>query len=108
MTDEVVVLCTAGSGDEAARIAKALVDEHLAACVNVVSGVRSFFFWEGSVRDEQEVLLVCKSMQERVPMIVERVKALHSYSVPEIIALPIAAGSADYLQWVRDSVRDRS
>lgn len=105
MAEEVVVLCTAGSGDEAARIAKALVDEHLAACVNVVTGVRSFFFWEGGVRDEQEVLLICKSLRERVPKIVERVKSLHSYSVPEIIAIPVAAGSAEYLQWVRDSVK---
>lgn len=105
MADEVIVLCTAGSGDEAARIAQALVDGRLAACVNVMQGVRSFFFWEGAVRDEQEVLLICKSLREHVPALVDRIRSLHSYSVPEIIALPIVAGSAEYLQWVRDSVR---
>jgi periplasmic divalent cation tolerance protein len=103
MHDPIVVLITAGSGEEAAKIAKALVDEHLAACVNILPGVRSFYFWDGSTRDAAETLMVCKSRLPMMERIIERVKALHSYSVPEIIALPVVAGLPGYLEWVRES-----
>lgn len=105
MTDALMIFITASSDDEAALIAKTLVDEHLAACVNVISGVRSFFFWEGRTQDAREVLLVCKSSRERMAQVIDRVKSLHSYTVPEIIALPVADGSPDYLVWVRETVR---
>jgi periplasmic divalent cation tolerance protein len=105
MADEIVVLITASSETEAATIAGALVDEHLVACVNMVPGVRSFFFWEGKTRDEREVLLVCKSRKTRLSDIVARVKSLHSYTVPEVIALPIVAGSQEYLRWVQETVK---
>ncbi len=105
MNEGIVVLITAGSEAEAARIARALVEEHLAACVNVVPGIRSFFFWEAKVQAVEEHLLVCKSRRELLQQIIDRVKNLHSYSVPEIIALPIAAGSSDYLDWVYQSTR---
>ncbi len=105
MSDPIVVLMTAGSNEEAARIAKALVDEHLAACVNILPGVRSFFFWEGATQDAAETLLVCKSTRRSMDRIINRVKELHSYSVPEIIALPVIAGLPSYLEWVRDSTR---
>lgn len=107
MADEVMVFITAGSDEEAIRIAKALVDERLVACANLVPGIRSFFFWGGKTQDEREVLLICKSRQGRVPDIIARVKALHSYTVPEIIALPVAAGSPDYLSWVQETVKER-
>jgi periplasmic divalent cation tolerance protein len=97
------VLITAGSDQEAARIAQTLLDEHLAACVNVVPGIRSFFFWEAKTQTALESLLICKSRAPLLQSIIERVKALHSYSVPEIIALPIVGGSSDYLAWVRES-----
>jgi periplasmic divalent cation tolerance protein len=100
MGDEVVVLITAGSADEAAKIGRALVEEHLAACANIVGGVRSLFFWDGRTQDEQETLIICKSRAVLMDRIVGRVKQLHSYTVPEIIALPIVAGSQEYLDWV--------
>ncbi len=104
MTDEVIVLVTAGSDEEAATIARALVGERLAACVNIIPHVHSFFFWEGRTQEARETLLICKSRQSFLDMIVSRVKALHSYTVPEIIALPIIGGARDYLDWVKDAV----
>lgn len=105
MGDEIIVLITASSGEEASRIATALVDEHVAACVNIVPEVRSLFFWEGKTQDAKESLLICKSRQPLMDKLVQRVKALHSYAVPEVIALPIIAGSRDYLDWLRESMK---
>jgi periplasmic divalent cation tolerance protein len=106
MTDGIIVLITAGSEEEAAVLAKALVNEHLAACVNIVPAVSSFFFWEGKTQDARESLLLCKSRLPLMRQLIDRVKSLHSYSVPEIIALPIVAGSSEYLDWVKESTRD--
>lgn len=106
MAGEIIVLITASSEDEAAKIGSALVDEHLAACVNIVPGVRSLFFWEGKTQDGRELLLICKSRQPLLERIIARVKSLHSYTVPEVIALPVAGGSEDYLRWLRDSTRE--
>lgn len=103
MGDEIIVLITAPSQDEATRIGTTLVDEHLAACVNMVPEVRSLFFWEGRTRDERETLLIVKSRQPLLGRLVSRVKTLHSYSVPEVIALPIIGGSQEYLDWLRDA-----
>ncbi|MEK6743251.1 MAG: divalent-cation tolerance protein CutA [Nitrospirota bacterium] len=105
MAEEIVILITASSPEEGAKIAQALVAEHLVACVNCIPGVRSFFLWEGKAQDAAEVLLVCKSRMVLMEKVMERVKSLHSYTVPEIIALPIAAGSSDYLAWVNDSTK---
>lgn len=105
MAEEIVILITAGSPEEAAMIAKTLVDEHLAACVNILPGVRSFFFWEGKTQDAAEALLLCKTTMPRMEAVVARVTSLHSYTVPEIIALPVAAGLPSYLEWIRTSVR---
>jgi len=103
--DEIIVLITTSTEDEAAKIGTALVDCHLAACVNIVLGVRSLFFWEGKARDERETLLICKSRLLHMENLVARVKSLHSYNVPEVIALPIVAGSREYLDWVKDATR---
>ena len=103
MGNEVVVLITASSADEAAKIGRALVEEHLVACANIAGGVRSLFFWEGKTRDAQETILICKSRSVLLDRIIDRVKQLHSYTVPEIIALPIIAGSKDYLDWVNET-----
>jgi len=105
MTDEVIVLITASSDDEAVKIATALVNERLAACVNIVPEVRSLFFWEGRTQDVREVFLICKGRLQNVEKLIIRVKELHSYAVPEIIALPIIAGSRDYLDWIRETVK---
>ena len=104
MTDLVVILVTTASAEEAERIGKALVEERLAACANLVPGIRSFFFWEGRLNDEGEALLILKSKATLLPKIEARVKELHSYQVPEVIALPILSGSAQYLKWVEEEL----
>lgn len=102
--DTVVVLVTVPSADEGLRLAKTLVEEHLAACVNVVPGVRSVFFWEGRLQEEAEALLVMKTERARYEALQRRILDLHSYSVPEILALPVESGSPAYVAWVRESV----
>jgi periplasmic divalent cation tolerance protein len=97
-----VVLMTAPDAACAERIARALVGERLAACVNLVPGMRSIYRWEGAVQEEAEVLLVAKTRADRVVELEARVRALHPYDVPEVIALPVDAGSAAYLRWVRE------
>ena len=99
-----VVLSTVASAEEGAAIARALVEERLAACVNLVRGVRSFFFWDGRLQEEDEVLLLVKTRRERYQELERRLRALHSYTVPEILALAVEAGSPAYTAWVRESV----
>ena len=103
MAEEIIILITAGSSAEATTIARALVDEHLAACVNIVPGVRSLFFWEGVTQEADEVLMICKSRMPLMDSVIDLVRSLHSYTVPEIIALPVAAGLPSYLAWVKES-----
>lgn len=95
-----VALSTAPDGETAARIARALVEERLAACVNLVPAVRSIYRWQGRVEDDAEVLLVIKTRAERVDALGERLRALHPYELPELVALPVTAGLAPYLDWV--------
>src|SRR3990170_8653401 len=97
--DFIVVLITAGSVEEGERIAGSLVDNHLVACVNVVPSVKSIFFWEGKTDQQSEVLLIAKSRKALLNQIIEHVKKIHSYSVPEVIAIPVIGGSEDYLKW---------
>jgi periplasmic divalent cation tolerance protein len=85
------------------KIARALVEERLAACVNVIPGLTSIYRWEGRICRDAEGLLLIKTRQARLPALTRRVKALHPYTVPEVIALPLAGGSATYLSWVRES-----
>jgi periplasmic divalent cation tolerance protein len=95
-----VVLVTAPSAERAAEIARALVEERLAACGNVVPGLRSIYRWEGKIEDEPEALLVLKTTRGRFDALRARVLALHPYQVPEVLALPVEAGSAPYLAWI--------
>ena len=95
-----VVLITASSRKEGEKIASALVKEKIAACVSIVSPVTSVFSWKGRLCKEREALLVIKTRRALFPRLATRVKALHSYEVPEIIALPIEAGWPEYLKWV--------
>ena len=104
MTDCVVVLVTAPDADTAARIARTLVEEKLAACGNVLPGVRSIYRWQGKVEEAQETLLVLKTARARFKEIVDRVRALHPYEVPEVVAVPIEAGFDGYLDWVVGSL----
>lgn len=100
-----IAFVTAATTDEAARIARALVEERLAACVNIVSPIVSVYRWEGQVQQDSEVLLIIKTTDARLPDLIRRVKALHSYQVPEVIAVPVADGSPDYLAWLVDAVQ---
>lgn len=102
VTEFAIVLCTAPPGGSE-KIAKALVEERLAACVNV-SQVRSYFSWEGKSCDEAEELMIVKTEMKLVERIKARIKALHSYELPEIIIIPIAGGDERYLQWIGQSV----
>jgi periplasmic divalent cation tolerance protein len=103
--DACLVYMTASSGEEAARIAAALVDERLAACVNVIDGMTSWYRWEGQVRNEREVVVLAKTRMAQVEALTERVKALHSYTVPCVVALPIAGGNAAFLDWILEEIK---
>ena len=107
MSEPIVVLVTCGSEEEALRIANALVEEHLAACVNLVSPIRSIYRWEGKIWDEKEWLLIIKTQKKRFQELEKKVKSLHSYSVPEIISLPIVKGSSSYLKWISENTESR-
>jgi periplasmic divalent cation tolerance protein len=96
-----VVLLTAPDAASAERIARALVEERLAACVNVVPGLRSVYRWEGKVEDASEVLLVAKTLAERAGALAARVAELHPYELPEVLELAAVGGSEPYLAWVR-------
>lgn len=102
----IVVLVTAKNVREANKIAAQLVQDKLVACANIVEGVRSIFWWQGKVDKAREVLLILKSEKSRFSKIVTAVKKLHSYEVPEIIALPIIDGNSDYLSWINRSCSD--
>lgn len=93
--------------EEAERVAAVLVDEHLAACVNLVPGVRSLFFWQGAREEAAEVLAIGKTTLQTFAKLAVRVKSLHSYAVPEIVALPVIQGNEAYLTWVVDTVSNR-
>ena len=102
MAEPIIVIVTCGSQEESARIARALVEEHLAACANIVSPVRSIYRWEGKLWDETEWLMIIKTQRGRFAELEKRVKSLHSYSVPEIVAVSILEGSAAYLKWLEE------
>jgi periplasmic divalent cation tolerance protein len=105
MPDPIVVLVTCGSEDEALKIANTLVEDHLAACVNVVAPIRSVYRWEGNICDEKEWLMIIKTQKHRFEELEKKVKSLHSYSVPEIISLSITEGSSAYLNWIRENTK---
>ncbi|MCK6507290.1 divalent-cation tolerance protein CutA [Myxococcota bacterium] len=104
MSDIAVVLVTCPDVDTAARLACSLVEERLAACGNVLPGLRSIYAWKGAVHDDAEVLLVLKTRRDRASELCDRVAALHPYEVPEAIALPVVSGLPAYLGWVGDQV----
>jgi periplasmic divalent cation tolerance protein len=103
--DRIIVLITAGSKEEARKIARLLVKEKKAACVNILPGVDSLFRWKGKIDSAHESLLLVKTRAPLFPQIANLVKEIHSYEVPEIIALPITAGSEDYLRWLDSALR---
>ncbi len=104
MQEAIVVYVTVGSAAEGELLARALVEERLAACVNRIGQIHSTYRWQGEIEQSQEELLIIKTVKEMFPALEKRIRALHSYAVPEIIALPIAQGSEEYLSWLRDQV----
>jgi periplasmic divalent cation tolerance protein len=104
MTDKIVVFSTCASPEEAERIARRLVDARLAACVNIVPGIRSIYRWQGNVEDAAEQLLVIKSSRAAFPALCAEIEKLHPYEVPEILALPVVDGSEKYLSWLAAEV----
>ena len=107
MTEEnqyLVVLCTCPDEASGARIAETVVGDGLAACVNRVPGVVSTFRWKGEVQEEQEVLLVIKTSRERLESLTGRIRKLHPYELPEVVAVPVTGGLDEYLAWVGESV----
>jgi periplasmic divalent cation tolerance protein len=101
-TGYIVVFVTAPGG-EAEGLARALVEERLAACVNIIGGVHSIYLWEGRVADDEEALLVIKTREALFEQLSERVRELHPYSVPEVIAVPLTHGLKAYTDWMGDS-----
>lgn len=101
---KIIVLVTCANKEEAKKIAKALVEKKQAACVNIIDGIESVFWWEGKIDSSKEILLIIKSTEENFKKIEESVKSLHSYEVPEIISFNIDRGEEKYLNWIHDSV----
>ncbi len=100
--ENIVVYITASKEEEAEKIARILVEEKLAGCVNIIKNIRSIYSWEGKIEDDPEVLMIAKTQKHLFEKLSKKVKELHSYTVPEIIALPIITGSDEYLKWLND------
>jgi periplasmic divalent cation tolerance protein len=105
MTDKRIVFSTAGSKEEASKIAHALVERKLAACVNIVPQVESVYRWKGKVETSQEWLLIVKTTAQNVGAVCSSLKELHSYELPECVAMAVESGSEEYLKWVAESMR---
>ena len=99
------IYMTAGSKDEARRIGKELVVSRLAACVNILDNMNSFYMWQGEIQDDTEVVIIAKTIEDRVPALIEKVKALHSYDCPCIVAIPVSGGNQAFLDWVAAEVK---
>ena len=104
MTDKRIVLSTAGSAEEARRIARYLVERQLAACVNMIPQLESIYRWQGKIESSQECLLLIKTSADQFPAVRDAICELHSYELPECIALGIEDGSSEYLDWLGDSL----
>lgn len=103
--DPIVVFMTAANGEEATRLADLLIGAHLAACVQILPEMESVYRWEGKIERQSEVLLLAKTSAEKFAELEREVRALHSYETPEIIAVPIVAGSSPYLDWLNASLK---
>lgn len=104
MTDKVVVFVTCGTAEQAEHIAQTLVEERLAACVNITNPIRSLYHWEGKLNDDLEVMLMIKTSRALFDKVRRRVEQLHSYQTPEVICLPVIDGAPNYLNWLASSL----
>jgi periplasmic divalent cation tolerance protein len=105
VSDAIVVFMTASNGEEAARLADMLVGSHLAACVQILPEMESVYRWQGKIERAAEILLLAKTTKSKFEELEREVRALHSYDTPEIIAVPVVAGSASYLDWLIESTK---
>lgn len=105
MSNYIVIYITTSSVNEAKKIGRALVEEKLAACSNIISPIRSIYRWQGKICDDKEALMILKTKKKLFKQIVATVEELHSYDVPEIIALPIIEGSDKYLSWLKEETK---
>ncbi len=101
----IVIFSTAGNAEEASRIAEQLVSDRLVACVNIIPGIQSIYWWNNGVQTDQEVLMVMKTEKARYQDVERVIKSLHSYEVPEIISLPLENGFEGYLKWIENAVK---
>jgi len=104
MTDKRVVFSTAGSAEEARKIARSLVERQLAGCVNIIPQIESIYRWQGKVESGQECLLVIKTSADEFPALRDAIREMHSYELPECVALAIEDGSGEYLDWLGESL----
>ena len=104
MTDKILVLSNCGSEEEAAKIAREVVGAHLAACVNILPGVRSIYRWKGAIEEASEWTLLIKTRRDRFDGVAQVIRKLHSYDLPEVIAVPVVDGLAEYLAWIDESI----
>jgi periplasmic divalent cation tolerance protein len=105
MTDNIVILSTCSTEEEAERLARILLDAQLAACVSVIPQMRSFYHWKGAIESAGECLLLIKSSRELFDSVRVRLEAAHSYEVPELLALPVVDGAANYMNWLSANLR---
>jgi periplasmic divalent cation tolerance protein len=101
----IVIFSTAGNSEEASRIAEKLVSDRLVACVNIVPGIQSIYWWKDGVQKDQEVLMVMKTKKSKYQDVERAIKSLHSYEVPEIISIPLENGFEGYLKWIEDTLK---
>lgn len=107
MDDLIIIFMTASSPEEAKLISNTLLEEKLIACSNTLSDMKSTFWWKGKIQNENEVLIIAKSQKSHLNNIISTVKSLHSYDVPEIIAIPIIGGNPDYLDWLSEETNSQ-
>ncbi len=105
MNDYIVIYITTSSINEAKKIGRALVEEKLVACSNIISPISSIYSWQGKICDDKEALMILKTKRKLFKQIVKRVEKLHSYDVPEIVAMPIIDGSSKYLSWINEETK---
>lgn len=96
-----IVYMTAGSRDEARSIGQALLESKLAACVNIIDNMNSLYMWDGALQDDAEVIVIAKTNEQRIPALIEKVKAVHSYECPCVLSIPVESGNPEFLAWIR-------
>ncbi|MGV8074025.1 MAG: divalent-cation tolerance protein CutA [Syntrophobacteraceae bacterium] len=107
MSNVSVVFVTAGKPEEASSMGCILVEEKLIACVNIIPGIRSIYYWKGAICNDEECLMIMKTRTALIPVLKERIRELHSYEIPEIIAVPVQQGLPEYLDWVLENTLEQ-